>query len=151
MPGAFALGRSTQGGWAVKEMLGRFVAYFKIEHALFLVPIFGFAIYDSVFSAFSSILAVLGDAYPDVPRTTIQMILSVPPMVSIPGTLLSGFLSSYVRKKLIAEFALAVIFVGGMIPVVFQTPSIEAMFACSACVGLGQGLLHPMANAFIIP
>ena len=23
------------------------------------------------------------------------------------------------------------------------------MFACSACVGLGQGLLHPMANAFI--
>ena len=54
-----------------------------------------------------------------------------------------------VHKKRIAEFALAVIFVGGMVPVVFQTPSIAAMFACSACVGLGQGLLHPMANAFI--
>ena len=133
----------------MRETLRRLVGYFRIEHALFLVPIFGFAIYDSVFSAFSSILAVLGEAYPDVPRTTIQMILSVPPMVSIPGTLLSGFLASYVHKKRIAEFALAVIFVGGMIPVVFQTPSIAAMFACSACVGLGQGLLHPMANAFI--
>ena len=136
-------------GAIVRETLRRLVGYFRIEHALFLVPIFGFAIYDSVFSAFSSILAVLGEAYPDVPRTTIQMILSVPPMVSIPGTLLSGFLASYVHKKRIAEFALAVIFVGGMIPVVFQTPSIAAMFACSACVGLGQGLLHPMANAFI--
>ena len=60
---------------------------------------------------------MLGEAYPGVPRTTIQMILSVPPMVSIPGTLLSGFLASYVHKKRIAEFALAVIFVGGMIPV----------------------------------
>nr|WP_260620365.1 MFS transporter [Gordonibacter massiliensis (ex Traore et al. 2017)] len=137
------------GGGVVKETLRRFLSYFRIEHALILVPVFGFAVYDSVFSAFSSILGVLGDAYPDVPRTAIQMVLSVPPLVSIPGTLLSGFLSSYVRKKRIAEFALAIIFVGGMIPVVFRTPSIYALFACSACVGLGQGLLHPMANAFI--
>ena len=114
-----------------------------------LVPVFGFAVYDSVFSAFSSILGVLGDAYPDVPRTMVQMVLSVPPLVSIPGTLFSGFLSSYVRKKRIAEFALAVLFVGGMIPAVLPEPSIYALFACSACVGLGQGLLHPMANAFI--
>ena len=114
-----------------------------------LVPVFGLAVYDSVFSAFSSILGVLGDAYPDVPRTMVQMVLSVPPLVSIPGTLFSGFLSSYVRKKRIAEFALAVLFVGGMIPAVLPEPSIYALFACSACVGLGQGLLHPMANAFI--
>ena len=133
----------------MRETLRKFVAYFRIEHALVLIPVFGFAVYDSVFSAFSSILGVLGDAYPDVPRTMIQMVLSVPPLVSIPGTLLSGFLSSYIRKKRIAECALVVLFIGGMIPVVFQTPSIYALFACSACVGLGQGLLHPMANAFI--
>lgn len=125
------------------------LGYFKVEHALLLVPIFGFALYDSVFQAFSSILGVLSDAYPDVSVTTIQMILAIPPMASIPGTLASGFLSSYVRKKVIAEFALAIIFAGGMIPVAFREPSICAMFACSVCVGLGQGLLHPMANAFI--
>lgn len=133
----------------MRETFRRFFAYFRIEHALVLVPVFGFAVYDSVFSAFSSILGVLGDAYPDVPRTMVQMVLSVPPLVSIPGTLLSGFLSSYVRKKRIAEFALAVLLVGGMIPAVLPEPSIFALFACSACAGLGQGLLHPMANAFI--
>ena len=40
-------------GAIVRETLRRLVGYFRIEHALFLVPIFGFAIYDSVFSAFS--------------------------------------------------------------------------------------------------
>ncbi len=130
-------------------LFSKILGYFKIEHLLFLIPICGFALYDSVFQAFSSILAVLKDSYPDVSVTTIQMIISIPPMASIPGTLLAGFLSSYVRKKRIAEFALGVIFIGGMIPVVFREPSIEAMFVCSICVGLGQGLLHPMANAFI--
>lgn len=133
----------------MNRLLGRVVGYFKIEHLLFLIPICGFALYDSVFQAFSSILAVLKDVYPDVSVTTIQMIVSIPPMASIPGTLLAGFLSSYIRKKRIAEFALVVVFIGGMIPVVFRDPTIHAMFACSICVGLGQGLLHPMANAFI--
>ena len=136
-------------GDGVKGLFCRIAGYFKIEHLLFLIPICGFALYDSVFQAFSSILAVLKDSYPDVSVTTIQMIISIPPMASIPGTLLAGFLSSYVRKKRIAEFALAIIFVGGLIPVVFREPSIQAMFTCSICVGLGQGLLHPMANAFI--
>lgn len=133
----------------MRGLLSKVSGYFKIEHALFLIPICGFALYDSVFQAFSSILGVLKDSYPGVSVTTIQMIIAIPPMASIPGTLLAGFLSSYVRKKRIAEFALSIIFVGGMIPVVFREPSIYAMFACSICVGLGQGLLHPMANAFI--
>lgn len=140
------------GGLTVKTVKGLFdnvVSYFRIEHLIFLVPICGFALYDSVFQAFSSILGVLREAYPDASVTTIQMIIAIPPMASIPGTLLSGVLSSYIRKKRIVEFALAVIFVGGMIPVVFRDPTLEAMFACSACVGVGQGLLHPMANAFI--
>ena len=123
--------------------------YFKLEHALFLIPICGFALYDSVFQSFSSILGVLTDAYPDVSVTTIQLIISIPPMASIPGTLLAGFLSAYIRKKRIAQFALRVIFIGGTIPVVFRNPTIYAMFACCVCVGVGQGLLHPMANAFI--
>ena len=123
--------------------------YFKLDHALLLIPICGFALYDSVFQSFSSILGVLTDSYPGVSITTIQLIISIPPMASIPGTLLAGFLAAYIRKKRIAQFALCVIFVGGMIPVVFRNPTIYAMFACSICVGIGQGLLHPMANAFI--
>ena len=133
----------------MKRLLGRIRGYFKLEHAVFLIPICGFALYDSVFQSFSSILGVLSDVYPDVSVTTIQLIITIPPVASIPGTLLAGFLSAYIRKKRIAQFALCIIFIGGMIPVVFRAPSIYAMFTCSVCVGLGQGLLHPMANAFI--
>ncbi|MCI2241265.1 MFS transporter [Adlercreutzia faecimuris] len=131
------------------DLLGKLTSYFKIRYAIMLVPVCGFAIYDSVFQSFSSILGVLRNAYPDVPVTAIQMILALPPMVSIPGTLLAGFLAAYIHKKRLAEFALAIIFVGGMIPVVFPEPSIYAMFACSACIGVGQGFLHPLANAII--
>lgn len=133
----------------MKGLVERVKDYFRLENALFLIPICGFALYDSVFQAFSSILGALTDAYPDVSVTVIQLIISIPPMASIPGTLLAGFLAAYIRKKRIAQFALCIIFVGGMIPVVFREPTIYAMFACSICVGLGQGLLHPMANAFI--
>jgi len=131
------------------DLLGRLASYFKIRYAIMLIPVCGFAVYDSVFQSFSSILGVLRDAYPDVPVTVIQMILALPPMVSIPGTLLAGFLAAYVHKKRLAEFALVIIFVGGMIPVVFPEPTIYAMFACSACIGIGQGFLHPLANAII--
>lgn len=131
------------------RVLGRLRAYFSIRYAILLVPICGFAIYDSVFQAFSSILAVLSETYPDAPVTVIQMIVALPPMVSVPGTLLSGVLAAYIHKKHLAEFALAIIFIGGMIPVVFPQPPLAAMFLCSALVGLGQGLLHPLANAII--
>ena len=36
----------------MRETFHRFFAYFRVEHALVLVPVFGFAVYDSVFSAF---------------------------------------------------------------------------------------------------
>ena len=134
---------------AVKGIIRKIQDYFRLEQALLLIPICGFALYDSVFQSFSSILGVLSDAYPNVSVTTIQLIIAIPPMASIPGTLLAGFLAAYVRKKRIAQFALCIIFVGGAIPVVFREPTIYAMFTCSICVGLGQGLLHPMANAFI--
>ncbi len=130
-------------------LLERVASYFKVRYAILLIPICGFAIYDSVFQSFSSLLGVLKDTYPDVPITVIQMIIAIPPMMSIPGTLLSGFLAAYIHKKRIAEFALIVIFIGGMIPVVFPTPTIYAMFLCSGLIGVGQGLLHPMANAVI--
>lgn len=133
----------------MKVLLEKLMSYFKIRYAILLIPVCGFAIYDSVFQSFSSILGVLKDNYPDIPITVIQMIIALPPMISIPGTLLTGFLAAYITKKRLAEFAMLVIFIGGMIPVVFPDPTIEMMFACSGLIGLGQGLLHPLANSII--
>lgn len=67
------------------------VAYFRVEHAIVLIPVCSFAVFDSAFSAFSSVLAMIGDQFPDVPVVVIQMVLSIPSLLSIPAMLLSGF------------------------------------------------------------
>ena len=128
----------------------KIIGYFHLRYAVVLLPLCGFAVYDSAFSSFSSILAVLRNTYPDIPIAAIQMVLSMPPFVSVPTTLVAGIIASYVRKKTIAVFSLAVIFAGGMIPVLFPRPNVYALFACGALVGVGQGLLHPLANAIIM-
>lgn len=133
----------------MKELLRSIAGYFRVQHALFLVPIGAFAIYDSVFSAFSSVLAVLWEMYPDVPRAGIQMILAVPSLASIPTTLLAGVMTSYVHKKTIAEIALAFLLVGGLAPVAIAEPHIGLLFASSALIGVGQGLLHPLASMLV--
>ena len=133
----------------MKELLGSIAGYFKVRHALFLIPIGAFAIYDSVFSAFSSVLAILWELYPDVSRAGIQMILAVPSLASIPTTLLAGFLTSFVHKKTIAIAALVFLLVGGLIPVAVAEPHIELLFASSALIGIGQGLLHPLASMLV--
>ncbi|MBQ3105896.1 MAG: MFS transporter, partial [Eggerthellaceae bacterium] len=133
----------------MKRLIDGFLGYFRIEHALLLIPCCGISIFDSVFSAFSSILAVLGELYPDVPTTVIQLILTMPQAMCVPAGIVAGILASYVRKKHIAEFALVLILIGGMIPVAFHNPTIQLMFLCGGLIGAGQGLLMPMTNAFI--
>ena len=75
----------------MKGFFSSIAGYFRVQHLLLLVPIGAFAIYDSVFSAFSSVLAVLWEMYPDVSRAGIQMVLALPSLTSVPTTLLTGF------------------------------------------------------------
>lgn len=133
----------------MKGFFSSIAGYFRVQHLLLLVPIGAFAIYDSVFSAFSSVLAVLWEMYPDVSRAGIQMVLALPSLTSVPTTLLTGFLVSYVHKKTIAEVALVFLLIGGLVPVAVAEPHIGLLFASSALIGVGQGLLHPLASMLV--
>ena len=133
----------------MKGFFSSIAGYFRVQHLLLLVPIGAFAIYDSVFSAFSSVLAVLWEMYPDVSRAGIQMVLALPSLTSVPTTLLTGFLASYVHKKTIAEVALVFLLIGGLVPVAVAEPHIGLLFASSALIGVGQGLLHPLASMLV--
>ena len=133
----------------MKGFFSSIAGYFRVQHLLLLVPIGAFAIYDSVFSACSSVLAVLWEMYPDVSRAGIQMVLALPSLTSVPTTLLTGFLASYVHKKTIAEVALVFLLIGGLVPVAVAEPHIGLLFASSALIGVGQGLLHPLASMLV--
>ena len=63
--------------------------------------------------------------------------------------MLTGFLASYVHKKTIAEVALVFLLIGGLVPVAVAEPHIGLLFASSALIGVGQGLLHPLASMLV--
>lgn len=126
-----------------------FVDYFKVGHPLLLVPVCFFAVYDSVFSAFSSIVAQLAAAYPDVSIVVIQTAITIPSLVAVPSSLLSGVLTHTWGSKKISELSLVLMFVGGMLPIVFSGVSIYIVYASSIFIGIGQGFLHPLANTII--
>ena len=125
------------------------IDYFKVGHPLFLIPVCFFAVYDSVFSAFSTIVAQLTAAYPDVPVVVIQTAITIPSAVAVPASLLSGVLTHTWGAKRISEISLVLMFIGGMLPVALSGVSIYVVYASSILIGIGQGFLHPLANTVI--
>lgn len=131
------------------RILARISNYFKIEHAIILVPVFAFAIFDSAFNSFSSVLALIGEDYPDVNQTTVQMILSVPSLLAIPTMIVSGLLASCVSKRTVGLVAMLIMFMGSMVPWAFGADGIWVIFASSITIGIAQGLLHPLASSVV--
>lgn len=115
---------------------------------LILLPILIIAMFQSAFNQFSSILAKLASVFPDVPTTAIQMVLSIPSLVSIPVSLTVGILATYILKKRLIQFGLAMMFIGGMMPIIFHY-SIVSAYLCSICIGIAQGFLMSLAAALI--
>lgn len=128
---------------------GGLASYFQVKNAIVLVPVCAFAIFDSAFSSFSAVLAEVGKQFPDVSTTMIQMVLSIPSLISIPTMLLTGVLASYIRKRTIGLFSLGILLIAGLIPILTQGANFYIVLASSALIGIGQGFLHPLASSVI--
>lgn len=122
--------------------------YLKNLNWKIMFPILLVAVFQSVFNAFSSVLADIAVYFPDVSTSLIQSIITIPSLMSIPTSILAGILASYVTKKNLAIFALGSELVGGMIPV-FLHNSIYALIASSVFIGIGQGFLISIASALV--
>lgn len=118
------------------------------EKGKILIPLLLFIIFQSAFNAFSPILKKMAEMFPDTSTTIIQMVLSFPSLVSIPVSIFAGLLASYVYKKRLTQIALAVMLIGGILPILIHG-SIYAIFVSSGLIGLGQGLLISLSGALI--
>lgn len=142
-----------EGGFIMESRKNAFLEYFQVRPWRFFIPIAFFAIYDSGFNSFSSILASLAAAFPDAPKVVIQMVLTAPSLLCIPSSLLVGIAAAYIRKKVLIEIAIAIMLCGGLLPVVsswFMEPSIYVLFASSALIGLAQGAMNPLGSALVM-
>jgi MFS family permease len=113
-----------------------------------VIPILLFVVFQSAFNSFSSVIAEIAKAFPDSPPTLIQTIITIPSLITIPISLLSGILASYITKKRLVVFGLSCELAGGLIPV-FAHNTIYAVFVSSTFIGIGQGFLISSAGAII--
>ena len=96
-----------------------------------------------------SVLANIAMTFPDVPITTIQLMVTLPSLVAIFSGLLVSKTAHLFYKKHVAIFFTVLYMVSGMMPVVFHD-NIYQLLASAALVGVSMGgLQNPMTS--IIP
>lgn len=113
-----------------------------------MIPVMLFALFQSAFMAFSSVLAEIVKVFPDTSPTLLQMILTIPSTMTIPVSIIVGLLASYITKKNLVLFALVCEVVGGLIPIVAHA-SVGLLITSSAFIGIGQGFLINIATAIL--
>ncbi|MDR0718192.1 MAG: MFS transporter [Treponema sp.] len=121
---------------------------FKAINWKIMIPVMLFAVFNSAFNSFSSVLADISARFPEAPATTIQMIITFPSVMGIPVSLLAGILASYITKKRLVIFALCSQFIGGMLPF-FSHDSIYTLFISCGFIGIGQGFLISCSSAIL--
>lgn len=101
------------------------------------------------YMALSPVLADIGAEFVRVSETMVQMIITLPNLLFIVSSPISGYLMGYVNKKTIAICSLFCYLVGGLLPFFFNS-SIWQLLAGSAIIGIGSGFMMPLLNGFIV-
>jgi MFS family permease len=113
-----------------------------------MAPVAVFATFQSAFMTFSTVMADIAKAFPNESTTVLQMILTVPSLMSIPVSLLVGILASYIQKKQLVIFALICELIGGCIPLAVHS-TVSVLLVSSAFIGIGQGFLISISSALL--
>jgi len=99
-------------------------------------------------AAISPALGKISQAFPDVDMTTIKLILTLPCLIVIPISLLSGWLTSRMSKKLIVLIGLVVYFIAGASGGFAR--NITDLLISRGILGIGVGLIMPISTTLII-
>ena len=96
----------------------------------------------------SPILSQIGEAFPHASATRIQFLMTFPTIFSLFFTMISAFLSDVIPKKKLAVAGLATVGAGGVLAFLFHG-SLGILFLWAAVIGIGIGMVSPMAPALI--
>jgi MFS family permease len=98
-------------------------------------------------NAVSVALADIAKSFPEVSYVTITLILTLPSLIVIPFSLISGFLSSFVKKRTLVITGLILMALSGMAPIVLH--NLYAIITMRAIFGVGLGILIPFLSGLI--
>lgn len=99
-------------------------------------------------AAVSPALAELRKAFPDVGQTTIKLILTLPSLMVIPFSLLSGWLAVRMNKKTLALIGLVIYACAGVGGGLAQ--NFRQLLVMRAILGIGLGIIMPLSTTFIM-
>lgn len=100
------------------------------------------------YMGFAPIIATIAGAFPDTDISLIQMILTLPNLMFIFFSPLSGTLMLHFRKKNLMLISVLLYIVGGILPF-FVHSSVWWLLTGSVLIGSGSGLLMPVINGVI--
>ena len=87
-------------------------------------------------------------AFPEIPESVIQLLTSLPSLIALPVILLSGYLTSWFRKKQVVLCSLVLMLLGGLLPLLFHR-SCPVLLIARSVTGLGYGGIAPLSSALI--
>ncbi len=91
----------------------------------------------------------IADAYPSIPYTMVLLLSTVPLLIIVPMSLISGGIAgTKVKYKHLLIVAMSFYIIGGSIPFVLR--DFYAVLAGRAIFGIGVGIATPLANGLII-
>lgn len=88
-------------------------------------------------------------AFPDVPKSAVQLLSALPSLLAIPVILISGSLCSRFSKKLIIIASLLLMTIGGLFPLAFHS-EFWMLMAGAVVIGVGYGGLSSLTSALIV-
>ena len=93
-------------------------------------------------------LAEISKAFPQASVTLIQLLVTLPGLMMVPSAILSGLVAARVSKKSIAVGAVAIVCVGGLLPLLFHQSLVQLLFF-SGLIGIGLGPILPIGSSLI--
>lgn len=96
----------------------------------------------------AAVMAAMVQQFPDTNVTLIQMIITIPSLISIPLGLVAARLAKIFYKKALIVFGTCCYLVGGILPY-FLHGSAEMILGCSCIIGVGMGIAMTAITALI--
>ncbi len=98
--------------------------------------------------AISPVIADIARAFPGTNISAVQMIITLPSLMSLVFSLLAGKLARIFYKKTLILISLTAYLIGGLLPVIFHQ-SIIFLLVCSGIIGIGNGGMLTLSAAII--
>lgn len=96
----------------------------------------------------AAVMAAMVQQFPDTNVSLIQMIITIPSLISIPLGLVAARLAKTFYKKALIVFGTCCYLVGGILPY-FLHGSVEMILGCSCIIGVGMGIAMTAITALI--